>query len=42
MLAQFFVVGSDDVIATIMLRCVKFNVYYVILSLFTLIYRGYN
>lgn len=40
MLAQFFVVGSNDVIAMIMLCCVKLNVYYIILSLFSLIYRG--
>ena len=37
-LAQFFVVGSNDVIATIMLCCVKLNVCYIILSLFSLIY----
>ena len=40
MLAQFFVVGSNDVIAMIMLCCVKLNVYYIIFSLFSLIYRG--
>jgi hypothetical protein len=40
MLAQFFVVGSNDVIAMIMPRCVKLNVYYISLSLFSLIYSG--